>query len=111
MVLHTEQNPKTVLNLKEWPVKRNLNSDCSAFRKHLNAWVKQRKAIQDGPCKDESLTDIPKMSPPSPVIMSIDEEGEPVYKRSVVQMKRDALEYGNKIIAWDRAPDKGYALL
>jgi serine/threonine protein kinase len=111
MVPHSEQNPETVLNLEDWPVKRNLDSDISAYREHLNAWVKQRKATQDGPCKNESLADIPEMSQPSPVIMSIDEEGQPVYERSVVQMKRDALKYGNKIIAWDRAPDKGFTLL
>jgi hypothetical protein len=110
-VPHIEQNPEAVLNLEEWPVNRNLDSSVTAFREHLNAWVKQRKAIQDDPGKSESLADIPGMSPPSPIIMSIDEEGKPVYERSVVQMKRDALEYGNTVIAWDRAPDKGYALL
>jgi hypothetical protein len=92
-------------------VKRKLDSDIAAFREHLDAWVKQRKAVQDAACKNESLMDIPEMSPPEPVIESIDGEGNSVYERCVSQMKRDAMKFGSKIIAWERAPDKRYAVL
>jgi hypothetical protein len=110
-VPHHEQDPDEVLNLKDWPVKRKLDSDIGAFREHLNAWVQQRKAVQNGACKTELLTDIPEMSPPEPVIKSIDGEGNPVYESCVTQMKRDALKFGNKTIAWERAPDTRYAVL
>lgn len=55
--------------------------------------------------------DIPEMSPPEPVIESIDEEGNSLYERCVSQMKRDAMKFGSKMIAWERAPDKRYAVL
>lgn len=107
-VPHEEQDLESVTNLKEWPIRRNLDSDITAFREHLSAWVQQRKTHRDGASEDEGLTptDIPEISPPSPVVMSIDEEGKPVYERSVVQMKIDALKFGNKLISWERAPDK-----
>ena len=107
-VPHEEQDLESVLNLKEWPIRRSLDCDIKAFREHLDAWVQRRKIHREGASEDEalSLTDIPEMSPPSPVVMSIDEEGKPVYERSVVQMKIDALKLGNKLIAWERTPDR-----
>jgi hypothetical protein len=53
-VPHHEQDPDEVLNLEYWPVKRNLDSDIAAFREHLNAWVKQRKAAQEAACENLS---------------------------------------------------------
>ena len=109
-VPHDKQDPDTILNLEEWPVERSLDNDLAAFREHLNAWVKQRKAIQGTVSNnhDASLVDIPELSEPSPVIMSIDKDGKPVYKRSVLQKKKDALKFGNRLIAWERAPDNDY---
>ncbi|KAH0287269.1 hypothetical protein M436DRAFT_85853 [Aureobasidium namibiae CBS 147.97] len=107
-VPHAEQDLESVLNLEEWPIRRSLDSDIMTFREHLSAWVKQRDTHQANAFKNEalSLTDIPEMSPPSPVVMSIGEDGKPVYESSVVQMKRDALKFGNGLIAWERAPAK-----
>jgi len=106
-----EQDPQAVLD-KEWTLKTHLDSDISHFRKHLDDWVQRRREISDITHSQPKFSldiAVPELNPPTPIITSHDEGGEPIYESSSVQRRFEAVNLKQNVVYWERPPyDKAY---
>lgn len=97
----SEQDPDVVMNLENWPCRRQLDAEVEIFRLHLKKWVKSRQAVTLSPATPPPFPPMPK---PRHVTMLDLATGEPA-QMSIPQLPLvEAQKYGNQIISWRRPP-------
>ena len=99
-----ERNPDVVMNLENWPQRRNLDVEVPILRKHLEEWVRCRKDMAPNIQEATSPLRIPEMPKPRPIVDDIDENGMPVYVSLPRTQRHLARKYGNHVISWERTP-------
>jgi serine/threonine protein kinase len=95
-----EQDPDTVMNLAEWPKRRDLDAEVSVFREHLAEWVERRRNMS----LPEATTppSFPEMPKPRPTVEKIGDDGKPVYTVTSYNFRTTAQELGNYVVSWER---------
>ncbi|KAH0368000.1 hypothetical protein KCU65_g4241, partial [Aureobasidium melanogenum] len=96
----SEQNPDLVMNLEDWPCRRELDAEVETFRLHLKEWVTSRRALSRSPPTPPPFPEMPK---PRPVMYDLYTK-EPVQMDMPQMSRANAQKYGNYIISWQRAP-------
>ncbi|THX67138.1 hypothetical protein D6D05_09961 [Aureobasidium pullulans] len=100
----SERNLEVVMNLENWPQRRNLDVEVPILRKHLEEWVRRRKDMAP-PTQDAiSPSRVPEMPKPRPIVDDIDENGTPVHISLPRTQRHLARKYGNYVISWERPP-------
>ncbi|THW11730.1 hypothetical protein D6C98_02143 [Aureobasidium pullulans] len=100
----SERNLDVVMNLENWPQRRNLDVEVQILRKHLEEWVQCRKNMAPNIQEATSPPRIPEMPKPRPIVDDIDENGTPVYVSLPRTQRHLARKYGNYVISWERPP-------
>lgn len=100
----SKQDAETILGLKGWSPKRQLDVDVSLHRRHLTEWMKQRRASDREP--RERAFEIPEMPRCRVVIMDLDDQGKPIDGVQEVQVKGDVIRFGHYVTDWSRAPQR-----
>ncbi|KAG2164508.1 hypothetical protein JADG_004247 [Aureobasidium aubasidani] len=100
----SERNLEVVMNLENWPQRRNLDVEVPILRKHLEEWVQCRKDMAPTTQDAISPSRVPEMPKPRPIVDDIDENGTPVYISLPRTQRHLARKYSNYVISWERPP-------
>lgn len=110
LIPDTEKDEISVLSMKEWPVKCQLDCDIAQYRQYLDDWIRRRK---EGKTASRAATgeikEIPDIPPPTPIITGHDDDGKPMYYPYKTWGRNEARRMGVHVVEWQRPPqDKAY---